>query len=254
MAELLFYQRVVALNEGQHKDLRLKPLSQCSAAYGFARTANSVPIVPVELAEVAREYPIGFVVAPDGGYLPVALLGLRDQENLFVTPDGMWSAHYIPAFVRRYPFVPATGPKGDLLVGIDAEAECLRGTEGEALFVDGKPGKALEQAMGYLREFHAAGVAGAAASKRLAARGLLREVGTLAQLPNGERFQLSGLHVIDEEKLRALDQSAVFEMFKSGDLQLVYAHLMSLGNLQRLVDRLVERLNLTPKPAASGAA
>ena len=35
---------------------------------------------------------------------PVALLGLRNEENLFIAEDGSTDAHYIPAFARRCPF------------------------------------------------------------------------------------------------------------------------------------------------------
>jgi hypothetical protein len=239
MSELLFYERVVPLNDVQHKDLRMSPVT----AYGFSRGVNSVPVVLAELAEASREYPIAFVKAAEGGYLPVALLGLREKENLFVDAEGQWVANYIPAFVRRYPFVPANGPNGQFLVCIDADADCLRANDGQPLFNDGKPAAALENALSYLREFHTSGLAAAAACQRLAKLGLLREVGTQAQLPSGERFQLSGLQVIDEEKLRALDASSVNELFRHGDMKLIYAHLLSMGNMQRLLDRLGKRLS-----------
>ena len=200
-------------------------------AYGFSRGVNSVPVVLAELAEASREYPIAFVKSAEGGYLPVALLGLREKENLFVDAEGQWVANYIPAFVRRYPFVPANGPNGQFLVCIDADADCLRANDGQPLFNDGKPAAALENALSYLREFHTSGLAAAAACQRL------------PKLPSGERFQLSGLQVIDEEKLRALDASSVNELFRHGDMKLIYAHLLSMGNMQRLLDRLGKRLS-----------
>ena len=238
MSESLFYDKVVPLNDTKHKNLRLSPLTD----YGFARAVNSVPIVLAELGEIAKEYPIGFARTPDGGYLPVVLLGLREKENLFVGKDGRWVARYIPAFVRRYPFVPTTGANGQLLVCIDADAGCLGSKDGQPLFADGRPAPVLENAMAYLREFHASGLATAETCRRLAEKDLFREVGTLAQLSGGERYQLAGLQVIDEDKLRTLDAAAVHELFRHGDLMLVYAHLLSLGNMQRLVDRLSKRI------------
>jgi hypothetical protein len=65
---------------------------------------------------------------------PAALLGLREAENLFVDRDGKWDARYVPAFVRRYPFVPGKGPQGELLVCIDEASSCFDAGEGEALF------------------------------------------------------------------------------------------------------------------------
>jgi hypothetical protein len=239
MPDSLFYERVVPLNDTLHKKLRLTPLT----TYGFSREVNSVPIVLAELAEVVKEYPIGFVKSAEGGNLPVALLGLRKKENLFVDIEDHWDAYYIPAFVRRYPFVPANGPNGQLLVCIDADADCLRSNEGQALFSGGNPAPVLEHALSYLSDFHASGLAAAATCRRLAEYGLFREVGTLAQVPGGECFQLSGLQVIDEDKLRALDAAAVYELFRHGDMTLIYAHLLSMGNMQRLVERLSKRLS-----------
>jgi hypothetical protein len=54
------------------------------------------------------------------------LLGLREAKTCSSTPTGKWDARYVPAFVRRYPFVPAKGPQGDLLVCIDEASPCFR--------------------------------------------------------------------------------------------------------------------------------
>jgi hypothetical protein len=119
---------------------------------------NSVPLLASEFFECAREYPIVFARGQSGP-LPAVLLGLRESENLFVDADGKWGARYVPAFVRRYPFVPANGSGGDLLVCIDESSPCFSTTEGEALFADGKPTPQLEHAIKFLREFHQAAAA-----------------------------------------------------------------------------------------------
>jgi hypothetical protein len=113
---------------------------------------NSVPILASEFFDCAREYPIVFARG-EAGLVPAVLLGLRESENLFVGGDGKWDARYVPAFVRRYPFVPGKGPQGELLVCIDeASRPCFQcSTEGEALFVDGKPTPQLDHAMKFPR-------------------------------------------------------------------------------------------------------
>lgn len=100
MKTLLFYDNVVVLNRDTHRELRLKPQDSLS----FAAETNCVPLALVEFGDVAREYPIVFARLP-GGLVPVALLGLRDAENLYLNAEGKWDARYVPAFVRRYPFV-----------------------------------------------------------------------------------------------------------------------------------------------------
>lgn len=104
MAEVLFYERPVPLNRTEHKDLRIKPIPNLK----FASTVHSVPLTGVEFPAAARDLPILFGGLTVDSAGPLALLGLRENENLFINADGHWEANaYIPAFVRRYPFVLA---------------------------------------------------------------------------------------------------------------------------------------------------
>ena len=236
MTEMMFYERVAPLNEARHVALKVLP----AKTFAYAARTNSVPIVGSEFFECAREYPIVFVQGQTCP-LPAVLLGLRESENLYVDTTGKWDARYVPAFVRRYPFVPAKGPQYDLLVCIDEASPCFSEAEGEALFADGKPTAQLEHAIRFLREFHQSAAATERMCRRLADLGLLRQADSVAELKDGSRFRLNGLQVVDEAKLRALDKEVVQELFGNGGLALIHAHLISLGNLAVLVDRLSKR-------------
>lgn len=236
MSEMIFYERVVALNDKTHAKLKVRP----ATSYAYAARTNSVPLLASEFFECAREYPIVFTRG-EAGPVPALLLGLRDSENLFVDRMGKWDARYVPAFVRRYPFVPGKGAQGELVVCIDEASQCFDAKEGEALFVEGKPSAQLEHAMKFLTEFHQAATATELLGRRLQDLGLLRQADSVAQLNDGSQFRLNGLHVVDEGKLRALESGTVHELFANGTLALVYAHLISLGNLGQLVDRLSRR-------------
>lgn len=245
MSELMFYERVVALNDHAHSKLKVRP----TTSFAYAAKTNSVPILASEFFDCAREYPIVFA-SGEAGLVPAVLLGLRESENLFVGADGKWDARYVPAFVRRYPFVPGKGPQGDLLVCIDETSPCFSTKEGEALFVDGKPSPQLDHAMKFLTEFHLGVTVTETLARRLNELGLLRQADSVAQLQDGSQFRLNGLSVVDEAKLRTLEPGVVQELFASGSLAVVYAHLMSLGNLGTLVDRLSRR-GTGAKPAAT---
>jgi hypothetical protein len=236
MSEMIFYERVVALNDQTHARLRVRPAS----SFAYAARTNSVPLLSSEFFECAREYPIVFARG-EAGPVAAALLGLREAENLYVDKDGAWDARYVPAFVRRYPFVPGKGAQGELLVCIDEASECFDAREGEPLFLEGKPSPQLEHAMKFLAEFHQGAATTELLGRRLQDLGLLRQSDSLAQLNDGTQFRLNGLNVVDESKLRALDRDIVQELFVSGGLAVIYAHLMSLGNLGALVDRLSKR-------------
>ena len=116
---MLFYQQIVPLNDQTHARVRMKPLDH----FRFALRTNSVPILAGEFAECARCYPIVFATG-EGGLVPMALLGLREAENLFVSAEGKWLVPYVPAFVRRYPFVAARGSNGQVVVCFDELAAC----------------------------------------------------------------------------------------------------------------------------------
>lgn len=233
---MIFYERVVALNDQTHAKLRVRP----ATSFAYAARTNSVPLLSSEFFECAREYPIVFARG-EAGPVAAALLGLREAENLYVGKDGTWDARYVPAFVRRYPFVPGKGAQGELLVCIDEASECFDTREGEPLFRDGKPAPQLEHAMKFLAEFHQGATTTELLGRRLQELGLLRPSDSVAQLNDGTQFRLNGLSVVDESKLRALDRDIVQELFVSGGLAVIYAHLMSLGNLGALVDRLSKR-------------
>jgi hypothetical protein len=236
MSELMFYERVVALNDKTHAKLKVRP----TTSFAYAAKTNSVPLLASEFFDAAREYPIVFARG-ESGPVPAVLLGLREAENLYVGGDGKWDARYVPAFVRRYPFVPGKGPQGEMLVCIDEASSSFDSKEGAALFADGKPTPQLDHAMKFLAEFHQGVAATEALARRLQELGLMRQADSVAQLTDGSQFRLNGLSVVDEVKLRALDRDAVQELFANGSLAVVYAHLMSLGNLGVLVDRLSRR-------------
>ncbi|MCK9382098.1 MAG: SapC family protein [Sulfuritalea sp.] len=236
MSEMIFYERVVPLNDKTHANLKVRP----ATSFAYAAKTNSVPLLASEFFEAAREYPIVFA-SGEAGPVAAALLGLRESENLYVDTEGKWDARYIPAFVRRYPFVPGTGAQGELLVCIDESSQCFDTRKGDPLFVAGKPSARLEHAMKFLTEFHQAATSTELLGRRLQELGLLRQADSLAQLNDGTQFRLRGLNVVDEAKLRELDRDTVHELFANGTLAVIYAHLMSLGNLGALVDRMNRR-------------
>jgi hypothetical protein len=100
--QLLIYEKVVPVSKERHANWSIKP----SKDYSFARDINSLPLMAVEFPGAASEYTIVFVggQAEDSEVMPAIILGVSN-ENLFIDDAGNWQAKYIPAFIRRYPFV-----------------------------------------------------------------------------------------------------------------------------------------------------
>jgi len=248
MTTLLIYQNAVTLDRERHRHLRLKSQDTTS----FAAAVHAVPLVAVEFAEVAREYPIVFArgAAVDdkpGELLCYALTGLHQGENLYLDAAGRWAAQYVPAFIRRYPFVFAETGVDQLSVCIDESYAGFNDAEGEPLFDEaGAPAAVLNNALELLTDYQRQVQLTSAFLKKLDAANLLMQSELRADFPDGRNALVQGLLVVDEAKLKQLPVAALQEWLASGELGLLYAHLLSLGNLKQLVQRMAP-------PIAAGA-
>lgn len=237
MANLLFYEKPVALNKVEHKNIKIKPLGN---DFTFAKNTNSVILAGVEFTEAAKEYPIVFARAGEH-IVPVALLGLQNEQNLFVDDAGAWDARYIPAFVRRYPFVLAeTGEQGQRVVCIDEAFSGFNNEDGDPLFDNDEPTPFLKQALEFLEEYQRQYIRTERFVQRLQENELLMSLNARVDMTDGQQFQLSGLLAVDEKKLLQLPDDKALEFFRSGELAWLYCHLMSLGNMGRMVDYLAK--------------
>lgn len=243
MADDGYYQRPVLLDRERHRRRRVRTAS----GFAFARKAHSVVLAGIEFNEACKEYAIVFTRSGNGRVVPVAMLGLRGGENLFVDDADGWDARYVPAFVRRYPFVLAELPGQSLAVCIDEAYPGWNVAQGEPLFdPDGTETPFLKNALEFLAHYQREHQRTEAFCKRLDEAGLLREMNARAQLADGRAFTVDGLLVVDEQKLLALSDATALAMFRAGELHLVSMHLASLSNLQRLVDRIAQRPNAMP--------
>jgi hypothetical protein len=247
MSDLVYYDKPVLLDRDRHRQRCVRPGSH----FRFAAHANSLYVAAAEFGEAAREYAIVFTRGANGKVVPVVVLGLRNRENLLVQEDGSWDARYIPAFVRRYPFVLAELPGQALGVCIDEAYEGFSDSEGEPLFdAQGQETPFLRNAVEFLTQYQREYARTEAFCQRLDQAGLLMEMNARADLVDGRSFTVNGLLVVDEKKLLALPDATALGLFRSGELHLVSMHLVSLSNLKRLVDRLAQRKSpLTPAPA-----
>ena len=246
MSDLVYYEKPVLLDRDRHRTRRVR----AGHGFAFARKANSLYLAGVEFNEACKEYAIVFTRAGGGKVVPVVMLGLRSRENLFIDEQERWDARYVPAFVRRYPFVLAELPGQSLAVCIDEACAGLSETEGEPLFdAQGKDTPLLRNALEFLAQYQREYLRTEAFCRRLDQEGLLTAMDARADLVDGRSFTVNGLLVVDEKKLLALPDASALAMFRSGELHLVSMHLASLSNMQKLVDRLALRKSPPLPPA-----
>ncbi len=242
MSTLLLYERPVPLSRDVHRHVRMRGGTH---SFSYASHTNSVPLACGEFAIAANEYPIVFAIDDKNQAAPVALLGLRQDENLFVSTEGEWDALYIPAFVRRYPFLLAEKPDpNDFTVCIDeAYSGFDAGSEGEPLFgEDGNEAPALRQAIEFLNQFQGEFKRTQAFVERLKALDLLIPRSVQFTPTQSAPHVLQGFAVIDEKRLTALEDKQFGELMRTGYLAWIYAHLVSLGNVNKLSKRFELRL------------
>lgn len=239
MAATVFYERAVALDRSTHQGLKIQIQPD---HYAFARETNALPIAASEFGDACKFYPIVFVGDDKNAFHAAALLGLRDQSNLFVTDEGTWQPDcYVPAFARRYPFVLGTTSDADrLAVCIDEAYPGLNREEGIALFEEDQESDYLKRMMDFLRAYQREMDVTAKMAVRLKELGLLVPKSiTVSQ--EGKDQYLSGFWVVDDDKLAGIDDVRAAELFHSGMLRLIELHRVSLGNVQRLAARLDAR-------------
>lgn len=233
---LLFYNQIVPINKARHANWRVASTSH----FDFAREANSVPLTAVEFPSASAEFAIVFT-KHDDGVLPIAILGVRPQENLFVDADGGWRARYVPAFIRRYPFVFSTGDDGQTLtLCVDEDYEHFNeGGDGERLFNEqGENTEYLNKVVDFLKEFQNHHQRTSLFGKKLDELGLLEPMGAQFKTPAGEERSLNGFFVVNRDKLKQVEPEALAQLAKTDELELVYLHLNSLKNLNDMIARI----------------
>jgi hypothetical protein len=240
MKTMLLYEKLTPINRDQHKTLRVKPSEK---NLSFARDLNSMLLATTELPLAALDFPCVFVQSGDEHTL-VTIVGLRDKENLFLDDAGRWEpGTYVPAFVRRYPFVLAEqNDKTQLTVCLDEAFDGFNQTDGEALFdAEGKDTPYLQQLQKFLLDYHNDMQRTALFAKRLVELDLLVERNIDFALGE-QRLNMNGFKVVDEGKLRALKPDVIQELFTTGALGWIHAHLLSLNNVNKLGSRLTRKL------------
>lgn len=241
------YQEIVPLT--RHHRVLLPEARKLPLVF---RSITALPLSYTEFSVACRDYPIAFI-GNDGAYVAMAVLGMENQQNLFVTPEGAWDpAVYLPAYVRRYPFCMTR-------VTVDGKEQperiaCVEkraiSDKGEALY-DARGGElpAWVERKKLLFEYEADLVRSDEMSRALAGLGLLEGFTMQAQPNQGAPLAVTGMYRVAEEKLAALAPETLKDLAQKGMLARVYAHLISLANFGRLLDRRAAQATPAATPA-----
>jgi hypothetical protein len=236
--QLLIYETAVPVSSGRHAKCSV----EAGTGFQFTRNINSVPLMAVEFPEAAAEYAIVFAESGED-VVPVVILGARQNENLFVAEDDAWRAKYVPAFIRRYPFVfSASEDAKTFTLCVD---EAFQGVNfqgrGHALFDDeGKQTPYIDNVLKFLQEYRTQFVRTQAFCKKLKELDLLEAMQAQFTLGSGEQMSLRGFQVVDRKRLKALPADTLAALAATDELELLYLHLQSMRNFVQVKDRLIQ--------------
>ena len=237
----LFYSALQPLNSNEHSKMKIRRMEQATQM----ANAHAVPVTVEEFPLLQRHFPIVFSVGEDP--IPLALMGLNEGQNVFLDENGKPrdAGIYIPAYMRRYPFLLARlRPDSDeLSLCFDPTAEAVgEFKEGEPLFDGDKPTEATKAILEFCEQFETAGQRTGAFVQDLKKSGLLMD-GEVAIQPEGspQPFIYRGFRMVDEEKLRELRGDELRKMNQNGMLALIYAHLFSLSQIREVFARQIQQ-------------
>ena len=236
MTQLLIYKNAVPVTRARHADCSV----EVGADYAFSGDINSVPLMTVEFAFAVQEYAIVFA-GPPGEITPAAILGVRTNENLFLS-RGVYDGKYVPAFLRRYPFVFSRSDDRFLLCVDEEFPGFNREGRGQKLFdANGEPSRYTDNVLKFMTEFQAQFLRTQAFCGRLEELGLLEPMQAQITEASGARASLRGFSAVSRAKLAALPGETLATLAKGDDLELLYLHLHSMRNFDRLKERMEQQ-------------
>jgi hypothetical protein len=238
VGQKLFYRQPELLNHQSHGALGLRMPAR---PFEFARKSRAVPVTLSEIASAQKHFPVVFSDLENP--VPLAVVGTRDDVNLFIDENGNWEREvYIPAYIRCYPFALAARSNDEFAVVIDRAAESISEDPEQPFFgPDKKVTPEIQALIDFVGRYDAETKRTVQFGQRLKELGLLAGQQVTRKKESGEEEPVASYVAVDSDKLDALDDAVVRELFGQGYLAGVFAHLFSLENWQVIINRIAAR-------------
>ncbi len=249
--KMFLFERPELLSRQAHGDLGLDAAPK---PFAFCAKIRAIPLTVSEIPEASKYYPVVFMSKEEP--LPIAVLGLNSEFNLFVDDNGNWEQQaYIPGYLRRYPFALAgeSGGGERMALVMDAAYEGLSRSAGRKLFENGEMSEFAKQAMEFTKTYEQ--------DRRLTEQVMTHlkkfdiiQGQTAQYTPAGasEPRPFAQYFGVDEQRLNALTDEQFLELRRMNVLPVLYSHLISLANWRSLISRRMQRFNMTEIEAVAG--
>lgn len=237
---MFLYDKPALLSKEAHGEMGL---SIPERPFDFVRSIKGVPIVTNELQTAQKHYPV--VISDFENPMLIAVVGVIDESNLFVTEDGRWDASsYIPSYVRCHPFALAASKEDEYVVIVDESSNQISETP-EVPFFDGDQlSPDIQPRLDLCGQFNIEQKRTQEFCDRLKELGLLNGQRVNQTLSDGSEQKIADYVSIDPQKLNDLDKDVLQELHQDGSLAAIFAQLFSLENWNRLIDRRNQQLGL----------
>lgn len=227
------------LNNVEHQNTHVIP--QRETQIGNHQMCASLTIG--EFHQAQRDYPIVFYREPDSTTLhPMALLGLQQDQNLFIDEAG-WGSNYIPAIIEKGPFKISQQQKSDgdidVVISIQHDDPRVVTEGGVPLFLPaGGSAPYTEHIAGILNTLYSQHESTHDFCQHLQALSILEPFSLEVPRDNEAGIKLTGFYTINDVALSQLDDQQLLELQRTGYLALVYFCIASMANISRLVNKL----------------
>jgi len=241
----LLYNDLAPISSQAHGDWRIHNVQGAH----FLKTVHAVPLLAEEFIAASRFYPIVFSLGAEP--VPLALMGLNEGVNTVVDDKGMFpDDYYIPAYVRRYPFLLAKlNPQAEeLSLCFDPTSDAIGAFEdGDSLFEDGAPTDRTKQILAFCEQVEQASALTGAFFRDIAEHKLLTD-GEFSAQPDGaaQPHIYRGFQIVSEDALKKLRGDVARKWIQSGLLPLIYAHLFSLQRMTDVFGRQLQQGKMPP--------
>jgi hypothetical protein len=235
---VLFYTQPEPLSPEAHGKMGVKSMD---GPFGFAKEGHAIPLTVGEFPPAAMTGPIIFV---GDEKLPIAVMGLNAGDNMFLRADGLFEpGAYVPAYIRRYPFVFANDDNAkQMVLCIDRAAEFVVDKDYDLAFfeTDGQPSQYTKNCIEFCNNFEMERQRTQSFVQILKDLDLF-ESKTATFTPQnpdgtpGEPQKIAEYFGVSEEKLNKLPADKYIELRDNGALSQIHAHLISLLCWDRLI-------------------
>jgi len=236
--KMFLFEKPELLTQAAHGTMGFTPAKR---PFDFVQSVRAVPLTMIEFGSAMRHYPIIFSNRENP--VPLAVVGLTDDVNLFVE-DGQWDEMcYVPTYLRCHPFAVAQEKGGQLAIVVDRAAASVSESPEYPFFAeDGQPSEHTQALIELCSQYEAQRRRTAEYCRKLVELDLLVTL-RVAHTPEGstEQESLADYVGIDAGKLDALPADVIYDLHKVGFLSASYLHLYSLENWRHLMARRVKR-------------